>query len=166
MTRSLDTRAFAFAARCRVVRAILYTGTRGCSTTLADALREHLDPVLVVTPADPRALGKLQDAPGIDGDCRAWAQLLLDRALEEARGIADQSRQALGQVFGDAGRRQAAEIDGYLAPARLEETLPAGLDDTEATELWASREALELLQAVGIDVADGLARRGIDLEVR
>ncbi len=148
------------------MRAILYTGTRGCATTLGDALRDHLDPALIVTAADPRMLGKLQAAPGIEEGCQAWADLLLDRGLREARRIAEEERKALGQVFGAAGRRQPADIDGQVVPGRLEETLPARLEDVSAGELWSSREALELLQAVGIDVADGLARRGIDLEVR
>lgn len=148
------------------MRAILYAATRGCSTTLEDALREHLDPALVVAPADPRLLGQLADAPGIAEDCRAWAQLVLDRGLGRARRTAAASRQELGQVFGQDAATQPAEIDGQVIPGRLEDTLPERLAGDGVTELWASRELLEILQTAGVDVADGLARRGIELEVR
>lgn len=148
------------------MRAILYAGTRGCSTTLDDALREHLDPTLVVAPADPRLLGELDDAPGIQEDCQAWAKLVLDRGLGQARQTAAASRQALGQVFGQDAATQPAEIDGQVVPGELEEALPERLASGGVTEVWASRELLEILQTVGVDVADGLVRQGIELEVR
>ncbi len=148
------------------MRAILYAGTRGCSTTLDDALREHLDPALVVAPADPRLLGELADAPGIEEDCRAWAQLVLERGLDQARQTAAASRQELGQVFGQDAAVRSAEIDGQVVPGRLEDLLPERLAGDGRTELWASRELLEILQTVGVAVADGLAREGIELEVR
>lgn len=161
-----EGQAFLPGDRCQPVRAILYAGTRGCSTTLDDALREHLDPALVVAPADPRLLGQLADAPGIEEDCQAWAQLVLDRGLGQARHTAAASRQELGQVFGQDATTQPAEIDGLVVPARLEDTLPERLAGDGVTDVWASRELLEILQTVGVDVADGLTRRGIELEVR
>lgn len=146
------------------MRLVLHLGTRAGPATIDAALKDHLDPVSILVPADERLLGPNFEAPS--GDLEAVAEVVQSRALEHATEVAVRSERELADVFGsdpEGGDR----IEARLLDPPLEEELAHILDEESSAEaLFAARDALEILDEAGIRLEGVLDARGVDLVTR
>lgn len=146
------------------MRIVLHLGTRAGPATIDAALKDHLDPVTILVPADERLLGP---NVGVDaGDLEAVIEVVRSRALEHATEAAERSERELTDVFGsepEGGDRVVARL---LDPP-LEDGLADVLDEQGSIEeLFAARDALEILDEAGIRLEGVLDARGVDLVTR
>lgn len=148
------------------MRAIVHIGTHGCATALGDALREHLDPVVVLVPAEPALLGPTLGTGELEGELVLLARLVLARAIDQAQAAREQAVEELASVFDTEPRTEAQAVTGHVVESPLTQRLPEVLGEHEVQEVWMSREALELLDQAQADVAQAISAGGAELEAR
>lgn len=146
------------------LRIVLHLGTRAGPATIDAALKDHLDPVTILVPAEGRLLGPNVDVEA--GDLEALSEVVRSRAFEHATEVAEQSERELTDVFG-AEPEGADRIVARLLDPPLEDGLADVLDQQDAVEeLFAARDALEILDETGIRLEGVLDARGVDLVTR
>lgn len=146
------------------LRIVLHLGTRAGAATIDAALKDHLDAVTIVVPADERLLGPNVDVEA--GDLEALCEVVRSRALEHATEAAERFERELTDVFGSEPEG-ADRIVAQLLDPPLEDELADVLDEQDAAdELFAARDALEILDEAGIRLEGILDARGVDLVTR
>lgn len=146
------------------LRIVLHLGTRAGPAMIDGALKDNLDPVIILVPADRRLLGPNVDVDA--GDLEAVAEVVRRRALEHATEAAERAERELTDVFGSEPEVNDRVVVRLLDPP-LEDGLADVLDEQDTSEeLFAARDALEILGEAGIRLEGILDARGVDLVTR
>lgn len=146
------------------LRIVLHLGTRAGPAMIDGALKDNLDPVIILVPADRRLLGPNVDVDA--GDLEAVAEVVRRRALEHATEAAERAERELTDVFGSEPEVNDRVVVRLLDPP-LEDGLADVLDEQDTSEeLFTARDALEILGEAGIRLEGILDARGVDLVTR
>lgn len=150
------------------MRLVIYLGTRGCRTALADALDGYHDALTILVPADPALLGPAMSDAGIGEGLTEVARIVRDRAFEHAAGIAEDQARALTNVFGKQPPPAEERIDVQVLEGSLVDALEACVDglDTTPEEAYIARDGLDVLDGVEVRPADALDPLGVELVAR
>ncbi|MDX1611439.1 MAG: hypothetical protein R3185_03655 [Candidatus Thermoplasmatota archaeon] len=147
------------------MQALLYLGTAACGTMVDEALSDQVDPVLVLTPVEPGLLGQMGRGGEPPEALRALARLVLAQGVERAREHLAANRAQLASVFSSQGE-DPPSIGADLIPTPLSAHLPDLLAERDVDTLYVSREALDILDEAGVDVAGALTSSPVDLTAR
>lgn len=134
------------------MRAVLYVGTRSCPQAITEAMRQHHDPVTILVVADPKLLGRQRDHAVLAEGLGPLAEILADKARQHAIGHAEANQRELAHVFQKASKRPHERITTRIITEGVEGSLPTLVEDHALQELFAGRDALDILQAASIDV--------------
>lgn len=134
------------------MRAILYVGTRTCPQAITEAMRQHHDPVTILVAADAKLLGQQRDHPDLAEGLRPLAGILEDKARQQAIANAQANQRELTDVFGDASKRPNDRITTRIITEGVDRSLLTLVEDQALEDLFAGRDALDILQAASIDV--------------
>lgn len=150
------------------MRLVVYLGTRGCRTALAEALDGYHDELVLVVPADPALLGPHLEEAGLEAGLAEIARILTDHALEHAARAALEQTAELADVFGEEPPSPEERISTHVVEGDLAEGLGALAAELAPTpgEAYIARDALDVLDGVGIRPSSVLDRQGVELVAR
>ena len=133
---------------------VLVLGTSTCQLAIDEAAREAGSPISVALIADACLLGTLAERRESGPLLTRALDPLLARSLEHARRAAERATRAAGGTL--AGAAEPPAVTGTMLGAPLAAALATLLDRTGSTRVVASRAALEVAGAAGLDVAGAL----------
>lgn len=147
------------------MRLVCYLGTRGCPGVLAEALRDHFDPLTVTVPIEPRLLGPHLQEANLEAGLASLGTLLAQRAEKRALQAAERGEAQLAGVFDEASEL-SERIDTRVLDPPIEEATAQLARESGARACYIARDALEILNEQGIGLAATLEAEDLELRTR
>ncbi len=140
------------------MRTMLYLGTRGCPPTLTDALDGYHDRLVILVPVVPELLGASLAHDAAEPGLREISAILAERGLAHGVQAASRKAEPLAAVFDRDPPDVTERLEARVLEGELVDALARHFEqeEGEVEALYVSRDALEILDGLGIRVEQAL----------